>query len=105
MVKKIFLIIPIFLFSNVFKSNCLKCHKNYELKLYIANYTLKYSSEKRIKKAIFNFLKSPTSYKSIMPPSYIIKHEYKKPTTLDDKKLKEAIDIYYQKFNLKQFIK
>ncbi len=68
-------------------------------------YTLKYSGKKEIKKAIFRFLKSPTSNKSIMPYSYIIKNNFKDDTTLDDQELKKAIDIYYNKFKLQNFIK
>lgn len=69
------------------------------------NYTLSYSSEEKVKEAIFNFLKSPTSHKSIMSASFIIKYGFKNSSNLDDKQLKKAIDIYYKRYNLKQFIR
>jgi hypothetical protein len=71
----------------------------------MAKYTLKYSSEKFIKKALFKFLKNPTSNKSIMPYSYIIKYGFKEDSNLNDKELKQAIDTYYEKYNLQLFIK
>jgi hypothetical protein len=71
----------------------------------MAKYSLKYSSEKKIKKAILKFLKNPTSNKSITPYGYIIKHGFKEKSRLNDKDLKEAINTYYDKYNLKQFIK
>lgn len=63
-------------------------------------YTLKYSSEERIKKAIFEYLKDPTYDKSILPLEYLKKFGIKKKSELDDKTLKKMIDIYYNKFNL-----
>jgi len=107
MVKILFIILfSISLFANSFNTNCLSCHKNkQELKLFMAKYTLKYSSENNIKKALFRFLKSPTSNKSIMPFSYIKKVGYKDDSTLNDKELKEAIDTYYKQYKLKNFIR
>jgi len=93
-------------YGNSFDINCLKCHKDKkELKLFMARYTLKYSSPNSIKEALFKFLKHPTSNISIMPYSYIVKYGYKNDTTLDDKQLKQAIDKYYKLYNLKQYIK
>lgn len=94
------------IYSNIFEKDCLSCHKNKkELKLFMIHYTLSYSSEKKIKEAIFNFLKSPISHNSIMPASFIMKYGFKNSSTLNDKELKKAINIYYQKYNLKQFIR
>jgi hypothetical protein len=63
-------------------------------------YTLKYSSEEKIKKAIFQYLKNPTFKKSILPVEYLNKFGIKEKTTMDDKTLKDMIDIYYNKFNM-----
>ncbi|MDD3506180.1 MAG: hypothetical protein PHX65_06490 [Sulfurimonas sp.] len=62
-------------------------------------YTLKYSSEQRIKEAIFEYLKEPDINKSILPPEYIKKFGLKQKSNLDDEKLKKMIDIYYKRFN------
>ena len=100
------ILISTVLYANIFETNCLKCHTNpKDLKLFMAEYTLKYSSENKIKAAMFQFLRNPTSNKSIMPYSYIKDVGFKPDSILDDKQLHKAIDIYYKKFNLKHFIK
>jgi len=91
--------------QNIFKNNCLKCHNQTELILFIKEYTLKYSSEQSIKKAMFEFLKYPTSHIPLMTFEFIRKKGYKTKSTLDDNHLKKAIDIYYEQYNMKRFIK
>jgi len=93
------------IFGDVFQKNCLSCHNHQELKLFMAKYTLKYSSKERVKGKIMKFLLSPTSNRSIMPYSFIIKNGYKNKTLLSPKDLKEAIDIYWNRYNLTRFIK
>ena len=107
MVKSfLILVISVCLEASPYQINCLYCHKNKkELQLFMAQYTLKYSSERKTKKALFRFLKNPTSNKSITTYGYIIKHGFKRKSTLNDKDLKDAIDTYYEKYNIKQFIK
>ncbi len=105
---KLFLILVIsaYLWASPYQTNCLYCHKDKkELQLFMAKYTLKYSSEKKTKKALIRFLKNPTSNKSITPYGYIIKHGFKEKSKLSDKDLKDAINTYYKKYNIKQFIK
>ena len=105
---KLFLILvtSIYLFANPYETNCLYCHKDKkELKYFMAKYSLQYSSEKKIKKALFRFLKNPTSNKSVTPYGYIIEHGFKEKSRLNDKDLKDAINTYYDRYNLKQFIK
>ena len=101
----IVLITNILYAQNIFQTNCLKCHNQTELTLFIKEYTLKYSSEQKIKKAIFKFLKYPTSNMPLMTFEFIRKKGYKTKSTLDDKNLKKAIDIYYGQYNMKRFIK
>ena len=98
--------ILIILFSSIlgassFEENCLNCHENdFKFGMMMKKYTLKYSSEKRIKMAIFDYLKNPTYEKSILPVGYLNRFGIKEKTTIDDKLLREMIDIYYDKFNM-----
>ena len=102
----LFVLFSLSLYGNIFQKNCLSCHTDeYELKTYMANYTLEYSSEKRVKKAIYRFLRNPTSNRSIMPYSYIVEYGFKKDSNLSDENLQKAIDQYYELYNIKQFIK
>lgn len=91
--------------SDIYEQNCVLCHKNlFQMHTFMKRYTLKYSSEDKIKKAIFKFFKAPTQQKSIMPFNFIRRWGLKSKSTLSDKELQNAIDIYYQKYNMKQYI-
>jgi hypothetical protein len=99
------LILLVSVYGDIFEQNCLKCHNSQELNIFMKKYTLRYSSETKIKKALFNFLDHPTSSVPLMPYSFIIKNGYKQKLNLTQSKLKEAINIYYKNYNLKQYIK
>ncbi len=105
---KIFLISIVFistLYSNEFGTNCLSCHKQeFKFKMFMKKYTIKYSSEKRIKKAIFDYLKNPTYKSSVLPFGYLRRFGIKEKSSLSDKDLIDMIDIYYDKYNIKSKI-
>ena len=91
--------------ASSFKENCLSCHENdFKFTLIIKKYTQKYSSEKKIKEAMFEYLREPTIEKAILPYEYINRFGIKEKSTLDDKTLREMIDIYYKMFNIKSKI-
>jgi len=93
----------ILLYSDAFQSHCTTCHQmERQLQMFIYRYTLKHSSEKKIKSALFDYLKNPQAQNSVMPMGFINRWGVKKPSTLNDKTLKEAIDGYYQRYNLKK---
>lgn len=89
------------LYSSTFRENCLSCHENdFKFNMIIKKYTQKYSSEARIKDAMFEYLREPSALKAILPYEYINRFGIKKKSTLDDKTLREMIDIYYNEFNI-----
>lgn len=93
------------IFGNDFEENCKKCHfQERQLEMFMSRYTLKYSSEKRIKKAIFDYLKNPLEENSVMPQGFLRRWKVKEKTDLDDKILKKSIDIYYERYNLKRLL-
>ena len=95
-----------FLNADIFEQDCKICHINStQLTMIMSRYTLKYSSEQRIKEAMIKFLKDPSKTNSAMPLGFLSRFEIKEPTKLDDTQLKEAIDLYYKQFNLSQLIK
>ncbi len=89
-------------FGNVYEKNCVNCHKIFgpDLKKLFFAYLLKYSSEKRVKKALYEYLKNPDPKKSIMPKEYLKQKGVKKRSKLSDKELKKAIDIYWEKYRV-----
>lgn len=91
--------------GSTFKENCLSCHeKDFKFNMILKKYTQKYSSERKIKEAIFEYLREPSVEKAILPYEYINRFGIKEKSELDDKTLREMIDIYYEMFNLKDKI-
>ena len=78
--------------DDIYETNCLKCHSKLPVAIdkYFYRYLLKYSSEKDVKKAMFEYMKNPTVEKTIMAESFITRFGIKKKTTLSDDKLMEA---------------
>jgi len=100
------IILPSLTYSNSFEKNCLNCHfQEAQLERFIYKYTLKYSSQKRIENAIFEYLKYPTREKSVMPSGFLNRFGIKEKTILNDDELKKSIHKYYKRYNIKQFIK
>ena len=92
--------------ANEFEKNCLSCHKNNkQFQMFMSKYTLKYSSERKIKQAMFDYLKEPKIDDSVMPRGFINRWGIKEKTTLEDEKLIEALDVYYENYNLKRVFK
>jgi len=105
MVKKIVLILSlIFCFVNadVYEDNCVKCHKQLPLSIdkYFYNFLLVYSSETDMKNAIISYLKYPAKETSVMSDEYINKFGIKKKSKLSEDELKEAVDVYWQKYKV-----
>lgn len=101
----VILLISISLFSktnDIYETNCMKCHNKIPVSIdkYFYRYLLKYSSEKDVKKAMFEYLKNPSKEKTIMTESFIKRFGVKKKTKLSNEKLNEALDIYWDKYKI-----
>ena len=70
--------------NTIYETNCVKCHNKIPVTIdkYFYRYLLKYSSEKDVKKAMFEFLKNPSKEETIMPESFITRFGVKKKTNL-----------------------
>jgi len=88
--------------ENIFQKNCISCHKveGPDLKKVFFDYLLIYSSEKKVKKAMFEYLKNPEKEKSVMDKGYIKEYGIKKKSKLNSKDLKEAINIYWKEYTV-----
>jgi len=49
---------------------------------------------------MFRYLKKPTKDMTIMPEAFIKRFGVKKETKLSDRKLYEALDIYWEKYKV-----
>lgn len=91
--------------ASSFEENCLKCHANsYQFNMFMKKYTLKYSSDSKVKEAIFEYLKNPSFEKSVLPYGFLNRFGIKEASSLDTQELKSMIDIYYEKYNMKSKI-
>ncbi len=107
MVKIILLICLMFflLQSDAFEQNCVKCHVNeFQFSMFMRKYTLKYSSQRAIKEAVYRYLKNPQYEKSVLPYGYLKRFGIKKKSLLSDEELEKMIDVYYEKYNMKDRI-
>jgi len=88
--------------ANSYTNNCLKCHNKLPVSIdkYFYRYLLKYSSERRLKHAMINYLKKPNKDTTIMPEAFIKRFGIKKTTTLSDKELQKAINTYWEKYKV-----
>lgn len=87
---------------NIYEQNCLPCHKALStgINKIFFRYLLKYSSEEPIKSALIKFLKHPSLSTSAMSEDQIRRFGIKSKTHLNDKEIKEAIDIYWEKYKV-----
>ncbi len=104
--KRLFIMLGLFVSlaygDNVFERNCVPCHQNLptSLEQMFKNYLLVYSSERFVKAGVKHYLKYPSRSISQMSKLFLDTYGVKKPTTLSEKELDEAIDIYWEKFKV-----
>lgn len=104
-------ILVIFFFTHTllamtnFEKNCILCHhEDIQLKMIMSKYTAKFSSQKRIQKAMFDYLKNPLRENSSMHLGFLNKFGIKEKTKLNDEELKKSIYEYYQNYNFTKLI-
>ncbi len=98
------LLLSISIHADILQQNCLGCHQKQQIpsQLIYKRYLLKYSTPKRIQKAIFAYLKKPKKENSIMPPQFFLKFPMKEESSLQDKKLHEIIELFLKRYDLKK---
>jgi len=105
MVKKLLVILLVcfkLISNDVFDKECVYCHKmlTVSLKDVYFKYLLRYSSEESVKSVMLYYLKNPTKELSVMPKEYIKIFGIKEKSKLDEKSLKEAVDIYWNRYKV-----
>lgn len=88
--------------ASVYKNNCIKCHQDLPVSIdkYFYRYLLKHSSETNVKKAIKEFLINPSKSKTIMPEAFINRFGIKNRSSLTNKQLDEALNVYWQEYKI-----
>ena len=87
----------------VYKQHCIPCHEHlpYSLgKIYML-YLKTFSGELTFKASLKAFLKEPMEETSVMPDEWIENFSVKEKTILSDKELDEAIDSYWELYDVR----
>jgi hypothetical protein len=90
--------------SKVYSEHCLPCHKHlpYSLEKIYMLYLKTFSGELTFKASLKAFLKEPLEETSVMPDEWIENFSVKEKTILTDKELDEAIDTYWELYDVRK---
>ncbi len=112
MIKILFLLFSftIAIFSKtetVYERNCVPCHRYQpaSLEKMFMTYLKTYSGELSVKTTLKEFLKNPTEKDSLMSEIFLDRFSVKDKTTLSDKELDEALERYWELYNVKSKLK
>jgi vacuolar-type H+-ATPase subunit B/Vma2 len=96
------------LFSqNIFEKNCKECHRGLpaSLQRMFMAYLKVYSGEITVKAALKGYLMKPDKKLSVMSDLFIDRFGIKEKSKLSEKELEEAIDIYWDLYNVRNKLK
>ncbi len=88
----------------VLERDCLGCHREQRLpdNLIDRRYLLRYSSARRMERALVAYLRHPTRQTSIMPSEFFLRFPMKAPSTLGPKTLRDRVRRYLRAFDVRQ---
>lgn len=88
--------------EDVYERYCIECHKGLPTTLQgmFMHYLLVYGGEKNVKAGLKHYLKYPLREISVMSELFIDNYGIKEKTTLSDKQIDKALDIYWEKFKV-----
>ncbi len=87
----------------IYKKHCIPCHQHlpYSLEKIYMLYLKTFSGEKTFKASLKAFLKAPLEETSVMPDEWIENFSVKEKTILTDKELDEAINSYWELYDVR----
>lgn len=90
--------------ANSFEKECLECHHKLPVTFntFYMQYLIKFSSQRRIKEAMFYYLKDPKKEQSVMNQRLIKRLGVMPKLDLKEKELKSLIDIYIHSYDVKK---
>ena len=105
MEKIVFIMIVSALFMRAdTQTSCLACHQENQIpsELIYKRYLMQYSTDEKMQKVMYAYLKNPQKERSIMPSVFFSKFPMKEASALNDRELKKEISAYLKHFNLKK---
>lgn len=88
--------------KDTYERYCVDCHKELptSLQRMFMHYLLVYGGEQNMKAGLKHYLKYPIKEISVMSELFINSYGIKDKTTLSDRQIEEALDIYWNKFKV-----
>ena len=88
--------------ADAYERYCVECHKELptSLQRMFMRYLLVYGGEKNVKAGLKHYLKYPLKEISVMSDLFTDNYGIKKKTTLSDRQIDKALDIYWKKFKV-----
>lgn len=105
MVKKLFMLLALSIVvfaDNAYERHCVPCHRELptDLQGMFKNYLLVYSGEETVKAALRHYMRYPSKHISVMSDLFIDTYGIKQKLNISDQELKEAIDLYWEKYKV-----
>jgi vacuolar-type H+-ATPase subunit B/Vma2 len=94
--------------ESVYIRECLKCHDGHfptSLNRMFLSYIKVYSGEDTFKASLKAFLQNPDKEFSVMSEMFLDRFSVKEKSTLSEKELDEAIDTYWDLYNVRNKLK
>jgi hypothetical protein len=93
--------------SNAYEFNCIPCHRFQpaSLEKMFMTYLKTYSGELSLKGSLKEFLKKPNEQNSLMGELFIERFSVKDKSRLTNEELDEAIDTYWELYNVRNKLK
>ena len=90
--------------KNIYEENCIPCHRFLPSSLdqMFMMYLKAYSGKLSVKISMKMFLKEPTEGDSLMSNFFIDRFSVKDKTKLSDEELDEALDIYWDLYDVRR---
>jgi hypothetical protein len=93
--------------ENIFVKKCVPCHEYLpsSLERMFMSYLKVYSGEKTFKESLKSFLRDPDEVSSTMSELFLDRFGVKSKTELSDKELEEAVNLYWEMYNIRNKLK
>jgi len=88
--------------DNAYERHCVSCHRELptSLQRMFMYYLGIYSGEKSVKVALKRYMRNPFRDVSVMPELFLDTYGIKQPLKLDERELEEAIEIYWETYQV-----
>lgn len=88
--------------SNTLKNSCLNCHMQQKIpsELIYRRYLMRYSTYKKMRESMLEYLKNPKQELSIMPKQFFLKFPMKEVMERNETILEDGIDGYLMHFDI-----